>query len=70
MKSLSVRIKYTKDFVEVDGDKMGIDEWVYSTLDSNGDYDGVGIEYIEVQKGQYPSWKEDNKDRYTDDQEA
>jgi len=49
MKSLTVKIIYTKDFVEVDGDKMSINEWVYSTLDSNGDYDGVGIENIDVE---------------------
>ena len=49
MKSLTVKIKYTKDFVEVDGDKMGIDDWVYSTLNSNGQYDDVGIEDIDVE---------------------
>ena len=49
MKSLTVKIKYTKDFVEVDGDKMGIDEWVYSTLNSSGQYDDVGIEDIDVE---------------------
>ena len=49
-KSLTVKIKYTKDIVEVEGDKMGIDEWVYSTLNSNGNYDGVGIEDIEVEE--------------------
>ena len=50
MKSLTVKIKYTKDIVEVEGDKMGIDEWVYSTLNSTGLYDDVGIEDIEVEE--------------------
>jgi len=49
-KSLTVKIKYTNDTVEVDGEEMGIDEWVYSTLNSNGDYDDVGIEDIEVEE--------------------
>jgi hypothetical protein len=49
-KSLTVKIKYTKDIVEVEGDKMGIDEWVYSTLNSTGLYDDVGIEDIEVEE--------------------
>ena len=49
-KSLTVKIKYTADTVEVDGEEMGIDEWVYSTLNSNGDYDDVGIEDIEVEE--------------------
>jgi len=49
-KSLTVKIKYTKDIVEVEGDKMGIDEWVYSTLNSTGLYDDVGIEGIEVEE--------------------
>ena len=49
-KSLTVKIKYTKDIVEVEGDKMGIDEWVYSTLNSTGLYDNVGIEDIEVEE--------------------
>ena len=47
-KDITVKIKYTKDTVEVDGEEMSIDEWVYSTLNSNGNYDGVGIEDIEV----------------------
>tara|TARA_Y100001001_G_scaffold60031_1_gene56864 strand:- start:58 stop:216 length:159 start_codon:yes stop_codon:yes gene_type:complete len=50
MKSLTVKIKYTADTVVVDGEAMGIDEWVYSTLNSNGNYDGVGIEDIEVEE--------------------
>jgi len=29
---------------------MGIDEWVYSTLNSTGLYDNVGIEDIEVEE--------------------
>ena len=49
-KSLTVKIKYTKDIVEVEGDKMGIDEWVYSTLNSNGLYDDVGIEVYLVEE--------------------
>ena len=49
-KSLTVKIKYTKDIVEVEGDKMGIDEWVYSTLNSTGLYDDVGIEVYLVEE--------------------
>ena len=52
MKSLTVKIKYTADTVEVDGEEMSIDEWVYSTLNSNGNYDGVGIEDIEVEESE------------------
>jgi hypothetical protein len=50
MKSLTVKIEYTNDTVEVDGEKMSIDEWVYSTLNSNGDYDNVGIKDIKVEE--------------------
>ena len=51
-KSLTVKIKYTADTVEVDGEEMGIDEWVYSTLNSNGDYDNVGIKDIKVEESE------------------
>ena len=42
-KTLTVKIVYTKDTVEVDGEKMSINEWAYSTIKSNGDYDNIGI---------------------------
>ena len=42
-KTLIVKIVYTKDTVEVDGEKMSVNEWAYSTIKSNGDYDNIGI---------------------------
>ena len=42
-KTLTVKIVYTKNKVKVDGEKMDIFEWVYSTIKSNSDYDNIGI---------------------------
>jgi len=41
--TLIVKIVCTKDTVEIDGDKMSITEWAYSTIKSNSDYDNAGI---------------------------
>ena len=40
---LTVKIVCTKDTVEIDGEKMDMTEWAYSTIKSNGDYDNTGI---------------------------
>lgn len=41
--TLIVKIVCTKDTVEIDGDKMSMTEWAYSTIKSNSDYDNAGI---------------------------
>ena len=40
---LTVKIVCTKDTVEIDGQKMSMPVWAYSTIKSNGDYDNAGI---------------------------
>lgn len=41
--TFTVKIVCTKDTVEIDGEKISMTEWAYSTIKSNGDYDNAGI---------------------------
>lgn len=39
----TVKIVCTQPTIEVNGRKMGMTEWAYTIIKSNGDYDNAGI---------------------------